>query len=264
MDLVHGLPFQKAINVGKLVLFVRKLCRITCQLDIYRVLPGLQSSSVAIVPSWWGQFLRLGAGVCLLLSRGERSEGSIEVVNSGSFSCKIVSQGSDILLQSGNFVIGSLELFLNKEEVGPQLCSNLVDVLEDIDDFSAIGGEAIGVRGEGECSLGLKSCTRAHRYGSRVLGVHDSHTSWMRTIQRSVTGWAREYSWWLSYTEAYVGRHWYRSSKGYNWQRREQVGVTCVAGDGAQGGRSRKSRVEGSTQVIAWGQGLIGTRTRET
>ena len=82
-----------------------------------------------------------------------------------------------------------------------------------------------------------------------------------------VTGWARECSWRLSYTGADVGRHWYRSSKGYDGQRHERAGVTCVAGDGRRRqGREQlsKSRVERSTRVIARGQGLIWTRTRGT
>jgi hypothetical protein len=160
---------------------------------------------------------------------------------------------------------------LGEEEVGPHLRSDLVCGFENIDDFSPIGGKAVGIGGEGESSPGLESGARACRCSRGVLGVrggvlsvHDGRTSWRGTIQRSVTGWTREYSWRLSYTGADVGRHWYRSSKGYDGQRRERAGVTCVAGDGKQGGRSRKSRVEGSTRVISRGQGLIGTRTRET
>ena len=74
----------------------------------------------------------------------------MEALNGISFTGKLGWQGGDILPGQSNLIIGGLELLLSKEEVGPQLGSNLVCGLEDIDDFSPIGGKTVGVGGEGE------------------------------------------------------------------------------------------------------------------
>ena len=62
-----------------------------------------------------------------------------------------------------------------------------------------------------------------------------------------------EYSWWLPCTGADAGRHWYRSCKRGDAQRRERAEVTSIAGDGWRRQKREqlsKSRAEGSTQVI--------------
>jgi len=127
-----------------------------------------------------------------LVGWGEHLERSIEALNGVSFVGEFGSPGADILLQQGNLIVGSLELPLSQMEVGPQLLFNLVYGFKDIDDFTQIGGKAVGVGVEGECSPGLECCGRACRYGSRVLGVHDGRASWIGTIQRSLTWQARE------------------------------------------------------------------------
>ena len=96
-----------------------------------------------------GRSCGLGAGICLLFSRREHGKGSVEAVDRSSLASEVVSQGDDVLLQQGDFVIGGLELSLGKVEVGPHLHSDLVRGFEDIDNFSLIGGQAVGIGGEG-------------------------------------------------------------------------------------------------------------------
>jgi len=133
--------------------------------------------------------------------------GLVKSVDGRSLSREVVSQGDNVLLQQGDLIIGGLELPLSKEEVGPHLHSDLVRGFEDIDDFPPIVGQAVGVGGEGQSYPCLKSGTWdcGYRRGGLgvhggVLGIHDSRTSWRGSIQRSVTGQARECSWRLSYT----------------------------------------------------------------
>jgi len=102
--------------------------------------------------AWGGIF-------CLMLSRSDHGEGSVESVNRSSLTSKVVSPGKNVLLQQGDFVIGSLELPLGQEEVGPHFHSDLVYSFEDIDDLPTIGGQAAGVGGEGQSSPCLESGT---------------------------------------------------------------------------------------------------------
>ena len=90
----------------------------------------------------------LGTVFYRLVGQGDHPKSSLEALNGVLFAGKFGLQGGHILLEQGNLIIGGLELPLSKEEVGPQLGSNLVCGLEDIDDFSPIGGKTIGVRGE--------------------------------------------------------------------------------------------------------------------
>ena len=133
-----------------------------------------------------------------MLRGREHGESSVVALDGSSLPSKVVSQGDDVLLQEGDFVVGCLELPLGKEEVGPHLQSDLVCGFEDVDDFSAIGGQAVGIVGEGQSSLCLESGTQACWYWRHVLGVHGGvlsvhhgRTSRRGTIQRSVTGQAR-------------------------------------------------------------------------
>ena len=81
----------------------------------------------------------------------------------------------------------------------------------------------------------LKAIMESTNNKVSIKPKHDHH---------GVTRRAGECAWQLSYTGADVGRHWYRSSKGYDGQRRKRAGVTCVAGDGGRRpGRKQLSRV---------------------
>ena len=147
LDLIGGLPFQKVIDVGQFVLLVWQFGSIARQLDIYQILPCLQVDPIAIVLGWCAQVLWLGTGICLLLSRRDHGKGSVESIDCSSLTTEVVSQGDNILLQQGDFVIGGLELPLHKEEVGPHLHYDLVRGFDDIDDFPPIGAQAVGIAG---------------------------------------------------------------------------------------------------------------------